>query len=176
MSITQWHVPVDDTHCYWYAIFTSFSAPVDKDTMRQQRLQLYELPDYVPRRNKQNDYGFDPHEQQESTYTGMGTDINVHDQWAVESMGPIQDRTREHLGESDKAITAFRRMLFKAIADVQAGGAPPLVVNASEAERFRGPGSIDVIGPLDTWDRFWQEQDAERRKATPWPASMPQVV
>ena len=25
MSITQWHVPVDDTHCYWYAIFTSFT-------------------------------------------------------------------------------------------------------------------------------------------------------
>ena len=27
MSITQWHVPVDDTHCYWYAIFTSFTTP-----------------------------------------------------------------------------------------------------------------------------------------------------
>ena len=32
---------------------------------------------------------------------GMGEeDINVHDQWAVESMGAIQDRTREHLGTS----------------------------------------------------------------------------
>ena len=35
----------------------------------------------------------------------MGADINVHDQWACESMGAIQDRTREHLGQSDKAIT-----------------------------------------------------------------------
>jgi hypothetical protein len=49
-------------------------------------------------------------------------DINVHDQWAVESMGAIQDRTREHLGTSDKVIMANRRMLLKAIETVQAGG------------------------------------------------------
>ena len=60
MTITQWHVPVDDTHCYWYAIFTSFTAPVDKAQMRAQRLKLYTLPDYVPRTNKLNEYGFDP--------------------------------------------------------------------------------------------------------------------
>jgi hypothetical protein len=90
MTITQWHVPVDDTHCYWYAIFTSYSTPVDKKKMREQRLELYELPDYVSRKNKTNDYGFDPHEQATETYTGMGLDINVHDQWAVESMGAIR--------------------------------------------------------------------------------------
>ena len=38
MTITQWHVPIDDTKHYWYAIFTSFGAPVDKDEMRRQRL------------------------------------------------------------------------------------------------------------------------------------------
>ena len=72
--------------------------------MRAQRLQVYELPDYRSKKNRSNDYGFDPHEQEHKTYTGMGEDINVHDQWAVESQGRIQDRTREHLGSSDKAI------------------------------------------------------------------------
>ena len=99
-----------DQH-YWYAIFTSFGAPVDKDEMRRQRLELYQLPDYVPRKNKGNDYGFDAHEQEHATFTGMGADINVHDQWACESMGAIQDRTQEHLGTSDKAISAYRRLL-----------------------------------------------------------------
>ena len=83
--------------------------------MRRQRLQLYELPDYIPRKNKSNDYGFDPHEQAHETFTGMGADINVHDQWACESMGAIQDRTNEHLGQSDKAISAYRRLLRRAI-------------------------------------------------------------
>ena len=108
MTITQWHVPVDDENCYWYAIFTTYSTPVDKKKMRDQRLELYELPDYKSRKNKTNDYGFDPHEQATATYTGMGTDINVHDQWAVESMGAIQDRTNEHLGtvrQGDRAVS-----------------------------------------------------------------------
>ena len=97
MTITQWHVPIDDKKHYWYAIFTSFGAPVDKDEMRRQRLQLYELPDYIPRKNKSNNYGFDPHEQEHDTYTGMGADINVHDQWACESMGAD---CRSHPGAS----------------------------------------------------------------------------
>src|SRR5256714_7959304 len=41
MTITQWHVPVDDENCYWYAIFTSYTSPVDKKKMREQRLGLY---------------------------------------------------------------------------------------------------------------------------------------
>ena len=72
MTITQWHVPVDDENCYWYAIFTSYTTPVDKKKMREQRLELYELPDYKSRKNRSNDYGFDPHEQATETYTGMG--------------------------------------------------------------------------------------------------------
>ena len=60
--------------------------------------EVYELPEYRSKKNRSNDYGFDPHEQEHTTYTGMGEDINVHDQWAVESLGRIQDRTKEHLG------------------------------------------------------------------------------
>ncbi len=168
MTITQWHVPIDDTRHYWYAIFTSFGAPVDKDEMRRQRLELYELPDYIPRKNKSNDYGYDPHEQEHATYTGMGGDINVHDQWACESMGSIQDRTREHLGQSDKAISAYRRILRGAIAEAGNGGRLPLVLDASSAARFTGPAAIDGIGPTDGWESYWQKTDAARRKQATW--------
>src|SRR5258708_25796968 len=101
MTITQWHVPVDDENCYWYAIFTSYSTPVDKKKMRDQRLELYELPDYRSRKNKSNDYGFDPHEQATATFTGMRSDINVHDRSAAGSMGQMQDHTPEHLATAD---------------------------------------------------------------------------
>ena len=124
MTITQWHVPIDETSCYWYAIFTSFGSAVDKARMRAQRLELYELPAYRPRRNKSNDYGFDPAEQRDKTYTGMGHDINVHDQWAVESLGPIQDRTKEHLGPTDIGVVEFRKMLMGAARALQTGTAP----------------------------------------------------
>ena len=52
MTLTQWHVPIDDFRSYWYAMFTSFGDPVDKDLMRKQRLELYELPDYIPKKGK----------------------------------------------------------------------------------------------------------------------------
>jgi phthalate 4,5-dioxygenase oxygenase subunit len=38
LTITQMHLPVDDTHTYWYSVFTSFAGPVDKEAMRNQRL------------------------------------------------------------------------------------------------------------------------------------------
>ncbi len=176
MTITQWHVPVDDTHCYWYAIFTSFGQPVDRARMRHQRLELYELPDYRPRRNRSNDYGFDPHEQASRTYTGMGDDINVHDQWAVESMGAIQDRTREHLGSSDKAIAAYRRLLLRAIDDVAAGRRPLLALPPDPVSHLMGPASIDAVGPVDGWQDYWVEQDRARRAAAPWSAGLTAVA
>jgi phthalate 4,5-dioxygenase oxygenase subunit len=168
MTITQWHVPIDDTRHYWYAIFTSFGAPVDKDEMRRQRLQLYELPDYVPRKNKSNDYGFDPHEQEHETFTGMGADINVHDQWACESMGAIQDRTNEHLGSSDKAIIAYRKLLRGAIDAAANGGRPLMVLDAKAAAGLTGPAAIDGIGPTGDWQGYWQRTDATKRKAASW--------
>jgi phthalate 4,5-dioxygenase oxygenase subunit len=168
MTITQWHVPIDDHRHYWYAIFTSFGAPVNKEEMRRQRLELYELPDYIPRKNKSNDYGFDPHEQEHATFTGMGADINVHDQWACESMGAIQDRTREHLGQSDKAISAYRRILRGAIEQAGNGGRPLMVLDAAAAAKLTGPAAIDGIGPTDGWQVYWQKTDEVRRKASSW--------
>jgi phthalate 4,5-dioxygenase len=168
MTITQWHVPIDDTRHYWYAIFTSFGTPVNKAEMRRQRLELYELPDYIPRKNRSNDYGFDPHEQEHATFTGMGSDINVHDQWACESMGPIQDRTKEHLGQSDKAISAYRRLLRDAIATAGKGGKPPMVLDKAAAATITGPAAIDGIGPTVDWQGYWQKTDAARRQASSW--------
>ncbi|KPF95990.1 dioxygenase [Rhodopseudomonas sp. AAP120] len=176
MTITQWHVPVDDENCYWYAIFTSYTQPVDKVKMREQRLELYELPDYTSRKNKRNDYGFDPHEQATSTYTGMGADINVHDQWAVESMGKIQDRTREHLGQSDKAIIQYRRLLRQEIAKAEAGQRPLLALDEASARGIQGPATMDGIGPSRGWETYWMEVDVKRRRGAPWAAPVPAEI
>jgi phthalate 4,5-dioxygenase oxygenase subunit len=169
LTITQIHVPVDDTHTYWYSVFTSFAGPVDREAMRNQRLQFIQLPDYIPKSGRHNNWGFNAEEQATRTYLGMGEeDINVHDQWAVESMGPIQDRTREHLGTSDKVIMANRRMLLKAIEDVRAGGAAPGVADPALASAMRGPDTVDGIAPAGTWGTWWQEQVRAKREHAPW--------
>jgi hypothetical protein len=168
MTIAQWHVPIDDTSCYWYAIFTSFTEPVNKQQMREQRLALYELPDYRPRQNKRNDYGFNPYEQRTKTYTGMGHDINVHDQWAVESQGSIQDRTREHLGTTDKGIIAYRKQLVSAIEANERGEKAPMMVDAEQASKLTGPPSIDGVSQGMSSDDYWRSADAKRRVESEW--------
>ena len=173
MTITQMHVPIDDTHTYWYAIFTSFGEPVDKPTMREQRLRSVSLPDYVPHAGRHNQWGFDAQEQRTRTFLGMGEDdINVHDQWACESMGPIQDRTREHLGSTDVAIATYRRQLIEAIDAVQAGQMPPGMAQAQLAGQRMGPDTVDGIAPAQDWQNWWQSRVRERRDGAPWVAAL----
>src|SRR3954464_5742491 len=163
MTITQFHVPVDDTGCYWYSIFTSFAGPVDKDTMRSQRLRTYPAPDYKPIYSRNNSWGFSADEQKSQTFTGMGFDINIHDQFACESQGVIADRTKENLGSTDKGIVLYRRILLDFIKRNESG---ELVVKAD----FSGPPTIDGIGPTSGIDDYWKTADEKRRKQSQWAA------
>ncbi|WP_435139561.1 Rieske 2Fe-2S domain-containing protein [Pseudopelagicola sp. nBUS_19] len=166
MIITQWHVPVDDENCYWYSMFTSFAKPVDKELMRSQRLNEHTLPAYSPKKNIRNNYGYDAKEQEELTYTGMGLDINVHDQWAVESMGRIQDRTQEHLGKTDTAIIAYRRKLRAAIQALENGNQKALPMqNQVDPGSIQGPISNDTLSFDGDWRKSYTEADTYRREA-----------
>ena len=62
--------------------------------------------------------------QRAETFTGI-EGIHTQDHAIQESMGPVVDRSREHLGPADKAIIAARRVLLDAVRTVQAGGDPP---------------------------------------------------
>ena len=173
MTITQWHVPIDDESCYWYSLFTSFDEPVDKEVMREQRLKEHRLPDYAPLANKRNRYRFSPEEQATLTWTGMGLDINVHDQWAVEGMGPIQDRTREHLGWTDVGIVRYRRMLRAAMEGVAENDETALPMRGGvDVSRIVGPVSNDAIAETADWEAASMRADRERRAACDWDASV----
>jgi hypothetical protein len=100
----------------------------------------------------------------------MGFDINIHDQWACESQGRIQDRTRENLGTTDKGIVLYRRILLDAIRKNQAGEKPLMVLDAGSAAEITGPPAVDGIGPTDRLDDYWKEFDANRRRKSAWAA------
>jgi len=173
MTITQWHVPIDDVSCYWYSMFTSFDKPVDKPLMREQRLKEHTLPDYAPIKNMSNRYGYNPDEQKGSTYTGMGMDINVHDQWAVEGLGAIQDRTQEHLGSTDVGIIHYRRMLRNAIDNLEAGKSDALPMhNRMKLHKLFGPLSNDALTKTEDWEAESKRLDEKRRAECPWDATV----
>jgi phthalate 4,5-dioxygenase oxygenase subunit len=59
-------------------------------------------------------------------------------------MGPIQDRTKEHLGSSDTAVIAARRRLIKAARELREAGMPPGLNPATQRVR-----AISVVLPRE---------------------------
>jgi hypothetical protein len=88
-------------------------------------------------------------------------------------MGRIQDRTREHLGQSDKAISLYRRVLREEIAKVESGETPMMVLDERTARAIQGPATMDGIGPTRGWETYWMEVDVKRRRGAPWTAPVP---
>jgi phenylpropionate dioxygenase-like ring-hydroxylating dioxygenase large terminal subunit len=81
------------------------------------------LPDLRLRANAANDYFIDRKRQKIENFTGI-EGINTQDVAIQEGMGPIVDRSREHLGSTDRAIIQMRRLQLEAIKAVEAGMSP----------------------------------------------------
>lgn len=146
-----WHVPIND-HTHWRFGFTlrrdTPIADARKDngfapSIRARDPEQYD-GEYHHRQKLENRYLQDRSKFGES-YTGMGSNFGVHDAFATESQGSIQDRTQEHLGRTDLAIGAARRLMLRAIADVQAGKEPLGVVRDAADNDFRDMVSCDVL-------------------------------
>jgi hypothetical protein len=140
-----------------------------KEELLRQRLESYTLPDYLPKRNKANRYGYSLEEQKTRTYIGIGYDINTHDTWATEGAGPIQDRTTEHLGTQDKAIIGARRMLLDALKTLEAGGDPPML--GGRSVDYQDLVTIDTVTAADDWRNGWRRRHAARLAESRWAAS-----
>lgn len=123
------HVPIDDAHSMRYNIHFRRNRPICPEERQHDR----EInPSFRKLRNLANDYLQDREEQQHETFTGMGRVFLTHDSCATESMGPIYDRSQEHLGVSDITVIAVRKFLLKCITSIAAGKEPPHLVHRSD--------------------------------------------
>src|SRR5262249_61282010 len=82
-----------------------------------------DLARFRPKRSRENNHPLERRVQRTETCTGIDG-VNVQDRAVQESMGPIVDRSREHLGPADRAVIQARRLLLQAIAMVETGGTP----------------------------------------------------
>src|SRR5256714_2605847 len=88
------------------------------------------LPDFRLKKNIANDFMIDRELQKTRSFTGI-SGINTQDVAIQEGMGPIVDRSEEHLGSTDRAIVTLRRLLLEATRVVASGGTPKGVDPAS---------------------------------------------
>jgi phenylpropionate dioxygenase-like ring-hydroxylating dioxygenase large terminal subunit len=112
--------------------------------------------------NKDNDYLIDREAQRTKSYTGIAG-IHQQDQAITESMGPIYDRTQEHLGSSDAMVIRTRRRAISAARALRDDGVVPPGVDDPTVYRHRSGGVI--LGR----DANWLEATKDLRRA-PVPA------
>jgi phenylpropionate dioxygenase-like ring-hydroxylating dioxygenase large terminal subunit len=122
----NWHVPIDDTSHWKFVIVFSREKPLDQEIILRGRDEL--TADYRMRRNKANRYLQDRGSMKAQSFSGIGNAFQAQDACVIEGAGAIQDRTKEHLVSSDKAIVAARKLLLQAIQDIKQGRDPLHVV------------------------------------------------
>jgi phenylpropionate dioxygenase-like ring-hydroxylating dioxygenase large terminal subunit len=144
------YVPADDTHSWRYDLGFKRSRPVREEEVHRRK-QIG--PDYRRIRNLQNHYLQDRQMQKTVNFTGIEDYLN-HDSCATESMGPICDRSREHLGVSDKAVIALRKFLLNAVKGFQQGKEPPHIIRDPTKNRFP---HIDSIAELILAEIPWRQ-------------------
>lgn len=138
----HWRVPVDDERTLVYEMTLTLDSSLDLDPDESVR-DSAELPPAVGL-TEDGDYDLLTFETQ--------------DRMAWETQGAITDRSREHLGSSDRGIALFRRLLAEDIDRVERGEEPSNVLRADppggmiefgflRPEHATGVGSRGETGP-----------------------------
>jgi len=145
-------VPIDDRST-WLYILNMRKKPFE-DAERAS-LRSWVEDDYRRKRNSRNDYLIDRELQRTTLYSGIQS-VNAAEQdgCATETMGPIYDRSREHLGYSDKTIIELRKMLLNAVRDLAEGREPPHIVRDPRQNDFSRLRSLKGILPANA---DWRE-------------------
>lgn len=119
----NWAVPITDHAHFKYVVNYRTDGPIDMDFMLRSFRDIDKAANYTSPRNSSNRFLQD-RGSMDRVFTGLGYNFFDHDKFAVESMGPIVDRTKEHLGTTDRAITVMRRQILAAIDAVSQGEMP----------------------------------------------------
>jgi phthalate 4,5-dioxygenase len=123
-------VPIDDERC-WAWSFDYHPTRALKATEVQAMEDgggihcKYVPGTFVPLANRSNDYLMDREKQRAGLLFSGVESIAIQDASLQESMGPIQDRTREHLRLTDRGIVMARRKLIEAATALREHGVAP---------------------------------------------------
>ena len=164
-NLAQMLVPIDDVNCMFYWIAWHETKGIGQDAWRRFCAATPGVdldPQWRKRRTLANDYEQDRARMKVGDFTGI-EGIPTQDMAMWESMGPIADRSQDHLGSSDAAIIQFRRQMVAAAKAVAAGG-PAL--GTTTPHRHLDLASFEGLVPKTTdWRAFTLRRARETRAA-----------
>jgi len=159
-------VPIDDESNWAWSINYHPKRALTKAEVKAMKegkgIHVKYVPgSFIPLANKRNDYRMDRASQKAGVHFSGVEGIAMQDASLQESMGPIQDRTRENLCPTDRGIVLARRMLLQAAEASRAGQRVPGLDPAEQRVRscaielprdqhFKDHARHGLFAPLDT--------------------------
>ena len=136
-------VPLDDEHTLvWEFVWRRDGAPAAREARIPASGWREESEDPLSRgrfaAGSETDYGLDRSRQRAVNFSGLEESPPLQDAAVQESMGPIVDRTREHLGASDIGIIRVRQRLLDAARRLASEGVEPPGSGDPDAYRLHG--------------------------------------
>ncbi|MGE0697964.1 MAG: Rieske 2Fe-2S domain-containing protein [Hyphomicrobiaceae bacterium] len=154
----QSFVPYTDTNCWIYTYAWNPDRPLTDEERHSYANGGAVFPevdaDYVPLRNKANNYMLDRRAQRTSSYMGI-KGVSEQDAAVQDSQGPIVDRTREHLGPTDLGIMRFRKLMMETARELTSGIEPQ---SAAAAEKYAVRSGACVTSAAKSLPEVMQER------------------
>ncbi len=172
--VAQAWVPMDDTHTMNFNFFYKKSElPLRKDPSGNFYPGLEPDTEFHPNTTDwygrwrrvagaDNDYRIDRELQRNGSFTGIRS-VPAQDQAIIESMGPIVDRTQEHLAVSDRMVVRTRRSLLQAAKALEIEKAEPPAVDSTEYGRSIRSGAFVAdknVGWMDAYQQALQRSNS----------------
>jgi hypothetical protein len=137
-------VPMDDHHTMTFGMFSSTSPQPSRDLMFGAAPAFQAdsggwFTRFRPTRVLENDFGFQRDTEGHGAFAaGVGISGQaIQDACIAQSMGPVADRSAEHLGAGDAVIVRLRRRLAKAARELSESGTTPPGVDNPQGYRLK---------------------------------------
>jgi len=160
-------VPIDDENCWAWNINFFPDKPLPEEELAAMRRGegIHAKCDPVtfrPLAHRGNDWLIDREGQRNrETFSGV-EGFAIQDASLQESMGPIQDYSREFLVPTDKAIVMARRMLYRVATGLPSGCEPPALKTDVQGVR-----AASVLLPRNVEAMHWAREALDDAASKP---------
>lgn len=160
-------LPMDNHRCFTFYIHYDPAKPINKPAIWANWGHKTEAPDFKTPHTLANHHLQDRQMMINGNFSGV-TGAAIQDRAVQESMGPIYDRTQEHLGASDMAVIFYRRLILRKIREMQNGGTLPGHLSGADLDQR----AASILMPAgEPWQhaRQWQEEYERAHPLEPSP-------
>jgi phenylpropionate dioxygenase-like ring-hydroxylating dioxygenase large terminal subunit len=149
-------VPVDDVHCLQFFVIYMSQRPLNQKDVDLAWFSTHSDPNNiaVAYGTPETMWNQDRAAMKNGHFTGMTQRHVFYEDFAIlESMGPITDRTKEYLCQTDGTVILARRQLMKSARAFARDGTPPWgLEQANDVDFSRIRGVATTLSKDDPWE------------------------